>query len=114
MALSEGGLLHDQTRGHTERFARVVVGKENEGDLPVFSIRMWNGRVSIDLEVAALARAHWTFDQPTRAGLRSHLTYNEYPLEVRRLRLEDEQGVRTEADFEWIRGNAEHAWGLLH
>ena len=114
VALSEGGLLHDETRGHTERFARVVVGKENEGDLPVFSIRMWNGRVSIDLEVAALARAHWTFDQPTRAGLRSHLTYNEYPLEVRRLRLEDEQGVRTEADFEWIRGNAEHAWGLLH
>jgi hypothetical protein len=42
------------------------------------------------------------------------LTYNEYPLEVRTLRLEDEQGVRTEADFEWIRGNAEHAWGLLH
>ena len=67
-----------------------MVGKENEGDLPVFSIRMWNGRVSIDLEVAALARAHWTFDQPTRR-LRSHLTYNEYPLEVRRLRLEDEQ-----------------------
>jgi hypothetical protein len=114
MALSEGGLLHDETRDHTERFERVVVGKRNEEELPVFSVRMWNGRVSIDLEVAALARAHWTFDQPTRAGLRRHLTYNEYPLEVRKFRLEDEQGVRTEADFEWIRGNAEHAWGLLH
>lgn len=114
VALSEGGLLHDETRGCSERFDRVVVGKREEAGLPVFSIRMSNGRVSVDLEVAALARAHWTFDQPTRAGIRSHLTYNEYPLEVRRLRLEDEQGVRTEADFDWIRGNAEHAWGLLH
>lgn len=114
IALSEGGLLHDAARGHTERFARVEVGKVEEDGLPVFSVKVWNGRVRVELIAAALDRAHWTFDQPTRAGLRSHLTYNEYPLHVRHLRLEDERGVRTEEDFEWIRGNAEHAWGLLH
>jgi len=114
IALSEGGLLHDAARGHTERFARVEVGKVEENGLPVFTVKVWNGRVRVHLVAAALDRAHWTFDQPTRAGLRSHLTYNEYPLDVRYLRLEDERGVRTEKEFEWIRGNAEHAWGLLH
>lgn len=114
LALSEGGLLHDGLRDHTERFARVEVGKREEAGLPVFCVRMWNGRVEIELEAAALERAHWTFDQPTRGGVRSHLTYNEYPLEVRRLRILDEAGLRTESDYDWIRGNAEHAWGLLH
>jgi hypothetical protein len=44
----------------------------------------------------------------------SHLTYNEYPLEVERIAILDEQGLRTLKDYEWLVGNAEHAWGLLH
>ena len=119
-------MFHDAKHQRTERFARVNVEKiastqresehgEHPGaPLPQFTVHMWNGRTSIKLQVQAVDRAHWHFDQPTRGGLWSHLTYNEYPLEVRRLRLEDEHGVRTEADFSWIRGNAEHAWGLLH
>ena len=58
--------------------------------------------------------AHWTFEQPTRGGLTSHFTYNEYPLETKYLKIEDETGIRTHKDYSWIRGNAEHSWGLLH
>jgi len=46
--------------------------------------------------------------------MKSHLTYNEYPLDVTRLEIDDEQGVRTRADWRVVRGNAEHSWGLLH
>jgi hypothetical protein len=46
--------------------------------------------------------------------LKSHLTYNEYPLELKYLRIQDEFGTRKESDYEWARGNAEHSWGLLH
>ena len=60
------------------------------------------------------SRARWTFDQPTRGGMVSHLTYNEYPLEVERIAILDEGGLRTIEDYEWIHGNAEHAWGILH
>ena len=83
-------------------------------DLPIFNVRMWNGRTEVVVEAAASSRAHWSFDQSTWGGLRSHLTYNEYPLEVRHLRITSPEGVRTERDVAWIRGNAEHAWGLLH
>lgn len=44
----------------------------------------------------------------------SHLTYNEYPLKVTKMRIKDELGVRTLKDYEWITGNGEHAWGILH
>ena len=115
LPLSQGGLLHDASAGRTERFARVEVRKERgPDDLPIFNVRMWNGRTEVVVEAAASSRAHWSFDQSTWGGLRSHLTYNEYPLEVRHLRITSPEGVRTERDVAWIRGNAEHAWGLLH
>ena len=126
IALSEGGLFHDAKHQRTERFARVRVIKEasslKEGlhgaspgsPLPVFTIHMWNGRTSIKLTVQAVDRAHWHFDQPTRGGIWSHLTYNEYPLELTRLEISDEFGRRTRKDYGWVRGNAEHAWGMLH
>ena len=89
--------------------------RDDQGErLPCFSIRIWNGRTQVGLKVRASSRAHWKFDQPTRAGLVSHLTYNEYPLEVESLTILDEKGVRTLDDFEWVHGNAEHAWGFLH
>ena len=75
---------------------------------------MWNGRTSIKLEVEAVDSANWHFDQQTRGGLWSHLTYNEYPLTVTKIEISDEFGVRTRRDYGWARGNAEHAWGLLH
>ena len=122
--LKTSGLLHDEKRGRSEKFERCeveVLPSESEDDcdargerLPRFSIRVWNGRTQVGLKVRAANRAHWTFDQPTRAGLVSHLTYNEYPLEVESLTILDEKGVRTLDDFEWVHGNAEHAWGLLH
>ena len=126
IALSQGGLFHDAKHQRTERFARVEVVKEASpfteaphgehpgAPLPQFSVRMWNGRTSIKLVVQAVDRAHWHFDQPTRGGLWSHLTYNEYPLELRRLEIVDEHGKRTRKDYGWARGNAEHAWGILH
>ena len=122
--LKTAGLLHDEKRGRSERFERCEVEllpPESDGDcdsrgelLPRFSIRIWNGRTQVGLKVRASNRAHWKFDQPTRAGLVSHLTYNEYPLEVESLTILDEKGVRTLDDFDWVHGNAEHAWGLLH
>ncbi len=126
ISLSQGGLFHDAKHQRTERFARVEVLKEAseqvEGGhgqspgapLPRFLVRMHNGRTSIKLHVQAVERAHWHFDQPTRGGVWSHLTYNEYPLEVNRLEIEDEFGSRKRHDYGWIRGNAEHAWGMLH
>ena len=86
----------------------------NEYGLPTFHVHMWNGITEIRIEAKSVTRAHWTFDQPTRGGMKSHLTYNEYPLEVTRLEIDDEQGVRTRKDWGSIRGNAEHSWGLLH
>ena len=53
-------------------------------------------------------------DQPTRAGFVSHLTYNEYPLEVEKIAILDEEGLRSVDDYQWIRGNAEHSWGILN
>ena len=122
--LKTTGLLHDQKRGRSEKFERCEVEllpAESDDDcdsrgerLPRFFIRIWNGRTQVGLNVRASNRAHWRFDQPTRAGFVSHLTYNEYPLEVESLTILDEKGVRTLDDFEWVHGNAEHAWGLLH
>ena len=126
IALSQGGLFHDASRNRSEKFSKVTVSKRasesvegkhshNPGaPLPVFDIKMWNGRCKIEIEATAVDRANWRFDQPTRGGLTSHLTYNEYPLNVKRIRITDEFGTRSRSDFDWIRGNAEHAWGLLH
>ena len=47
-------------------------------------------------------------------GLESHFTYNEYPLTVDKIAIIDEVEVRTSSDYKWIRGNAEHSWGILH
>ena len=67
--------------------------------LPKFHIKMWNGRTKMELTVQAIERAHWTFNQPTRGGMTSHLTYNEYPLKLERLRIKDEFGIRKETDY---------------
>ena len=117
----------DAGRQRTEQFARcevelleVVPGEgvpefdEDGNPLPCFHVRVWNGRTQIGLLARAVARAHWTFDQPTRACMTSHFTYNEYPLEIDSITVLDERGVRTLEDWEWIHGNAEHSWGLLH
>ena len=82
--------------------------------LPEFRVKVWNDDSSATIRVRAVSRARWIFDQPTRASWVSHLTYNEYPLEVLSITFEDSEGVRTEQDYEWIHGNAEHAWGVLH
>lgn len=124
LPLAATGMFKDAGRQRTERFERCEVNliqpQENpsldgEGNpLPEFKIRVWNGRCQIGLHVTATSRAHWSFDQPTRAHLRSHFTYNEYPLRVEKVTVLDERGVRTLSDWEWVHGNAEHSWGILH
>lgn len=126
IGLSQGGLFHDAQHQRTERFARVEViktvsnrvegphGQSPGSPLPEFSVRMWNGRTTVQFKVEAVDRAHWHFDQPTRGGLWSHLTYNEYPLELKELEIKDEFGLRTRSSYGWARGNAEHSWGFLH
>ncbi len=126
LPLSHSGLFHDAKNGRSERFEEVRVrkkpgeikeGKDGEwpdAPLPIFEVEMWNGRTRILIEAEAISRAHWTFDQPTRGRMTSHLTYNEYPIQVTRLSILDETGVRILSDFDWIRGNAEHSWGILH
>ncbi|MDP6856181.1 MAG: hypothetical protein QGH13_01450 [Candidatus Thalassarchaeaceae archaeon] len=122
--LRTAGLFHDARRGRTERFEQCEVELIHPSDggpldsdghpLPSFKVRVWNGRTQLSTILRATSRAHWTFDQPTRMGLKSHFTYNEYPLTVEKLVIIDEIEVRTPSDYEWIRGNAEHSWGILH
>ncbi len=125
LPIQGAGLWKDAGRQRTERFERCEVELikppddeakfDSEGNpLPRFHIRMWNGRTQVGLVVAAVGRARWTFDQPTRAHMTSHFTYNEYPLKVEEITVLDEKGVRTLDDWEWVHGNAEHSWGVLH
>jgi len=115
LAISQAGLFHDANSQKSERFAKVQIERTcSEQGLPIFHIRMWNGKCEIKLEAHAVSRAHWTFDQPTRGGLTSHLTYNEYPLDVKKIAIIDKNGNRNRSDWTTIRGNAEHSWGLLH
>ena len=121
--LKEAGIFHDRIRGVTHEFdhCEVVLSKSADNlmdryghPLPDFWVRMRNNSTRVDLRIRAVSRARWTFDQPTRAGLVSHLTYNEYPFEVVSISIHDEAGERTESDYAWIHGNAEHSWGFLH
>jgi hypothetical protein len=126
ISLSQGGLFHDATHQRTERFGKVFVQKRRSNEvesehgshpgspLPEFTVELKNGRTTIRLQAQAIERAHWHFDQPTRGGMWSHLTYNEYPLSVKNIEIIDEFGIRTLVDYRWIRGNAEHSWGILH
>jgi hypothetical protein len=115
IALSQGGLFHDAKNQRSERFEIVSVKKNKQSNkLPHFEVNLKNGRTSIHISAQAVERAHWDFHQPTRGGLWSHLTYNEYPLIVNELKIEDEFGVREKSEYEWLRGNAEHSWGFLH
>ena len=113
--LSMGGLFHDADRKRSQKFSEVRVERTCSTDgLPIFHVHMWNGVTEIRIEAKSVTRAHWTFEQPTRGGLKSYLTYNEYPLEVTKLEIDDELGIRNREDWGTIRGNAEHSWGLLH
>ena len=115
IALSQGGLFHDAQNKRSERFEIVSVKKDMQSNnLPHFDVELKNGRTSIHISAQAVERAHWDFHQPTRGGVWSHLTYNEYPLVVEELTIEDEFGIRSKSDYEWLRGNAEHSWGFLH
>jgi len=123
ISLKEAGIFHDRIRGVTHEFnhCEVVLSKsadnllDSDGHpLPDFWVRMRNNSIRVDLRIRAVSRARWTFDQPTRAGLVSHLTYNEYPFEVVSISIHDEAGERTESNYAWIHGNAEHSWGFLH
>lgn len=126
MSLSQGGLFHDAVSGKSIPFDSVRVEKyasdavegehgSNPGsNLPGFKVEMWTESVHINLDVVAIDRAHWAFEQPTIGGLVSNFTYNEYPLRVISLSITDESGVRKLSDYNWIRGNAEHSWGILH
>jgi hypothetical protein len=121
--LKTAGVFHDKIRGRSEEFdnCEVTLSKsdksllDSEGNLlPNFRIVVWNGRTKVIIEIRAVSRARWTFDQPTRGGLVSHLTYNEYPFEVIKISIHDEIGQRSLEDYGWIHGNAEHSWGFLH
>lgn len=126
MSLSQGGLFHDAVSGMSIPFDKVRVEKyacdvvegehgANPGsNLPGFKVEMWTDSVKISLDAVAIDRAHWAFEQPTIGGLVSNFTYNEYPLRVVSLSINDDNGLRTLSDYEWIRGNAEHSWGILH
>ena len=126
LPLSSGGLFHDTQNEKTEVFKNVRVKKTKgnmfeqhdseypDSKLPHFEVEMWNSRTTIVLGVQAISRAKWDFDQPTRGGIISHLTYNEYPLKITGLAIDDKNGIRTKEDWDWITGNAEHSWGLLH
>ncbi|RAH16538.1 MAG: hypothetical protein CMB56_000390 [Methanobacteriota archaeon] len=124
ISLSKAALFHDAERQRTEKFKKLklkksksnyLIEKNDEKEiLPRFEIEMWNGRTMIVLTLDAISRAYWSFDQPTRGGMISHLCYNEYPLKVAGIAIQDEIGIRTIKHWDWIHGNAEHSWGILH
>ena len=117
------GLMHDKSRDTTEMLDVGTVElllRPDEGDplldsdghpLPRFKIKLNNENTSVALQVRATSRAHWSFDQPTRAGFTSHLTYNEYPLEVESLKIEDENGVRQMNDYRLDQGQCRACLG---
>ena len=126
MSLSQGGLFHDVISGESIPFKNVRVEKyatdsvEGEhgatpgSNLPGFKVEMWTEEIRINIDVEAIDRAHWAFEQPTIGGLVSNFTYNEYPLRVKSLSIIDGNGTRSLSDYDWARGNAEHSWGILH
>ncbi|MEE2984905.1 MAG: hypothetical protein VX366_01645, partial [Candidatus Thermoplasmatota archaeon] len=126
MSLSQGGLFHDARSGESIPFTNVRVekyackakegnhGANPDSNLPGFRVEMWSEDVRINIDVEAIDRAHWAFEQPTIGGLVSNFTYNEYPLKVVELSIVDSNNIRQLSDYEWIRGNAEHSWGILH
>ena len=126
MSLSQGGLFHDVISGESIPFKNVRVEKyatdsvEGEhgatpgSNLPGFKVEMWTEAIRINIDVEAIDRAHWAFEQPTIGGLVSNFTYNEYPLRVKSLSIIDGNGTRSLSDYDWARGNAEHSWGILH
>ena len=123
-SVSMGGLFHDAKYQRSEKFNRVSVKKMMSEKkilrhgkmeaLPIFEVTISSPRTKISLRAQAVERAHWYFDQPTRGGMTSHLTYNEYPLEIQSIEIQNEFETRKLTDYGWIRGNAEHSWGLLH
>ena len=115
MSLSQGGLFHDVISGESIPFKNVRVEKyasdSVEGDhgatpgsnLPGFKIEMWTETIRINIDVEAIDRAHWAFEQPTIGGLVSNFTYNEYPLRVKSLSINDGKGTRNLSDYDWAR-----------
>ena len=77
-------------------------GKSNS-NLPGFRVEMWSEDVRINIDVEAIDRAHWAFEQPTIGGLVSNFTYNEYPLKVVELSIVDSNNIRQLSDYDWIR-----------
>ena len=89
MSLSQGGLFHDVISGESIPFKNVRVEKyatdsvEGEhgatpgSNLPGFKVEMWTEAIRINIDVEAIDRAHWAFEQPTIGGLVSNFTYNE-------------------------------------
>ena len=114
--LKKAGIFHDRIRGKTHEFDNCEVDlseskeglKDEQGNLlPDFQIILSNDTTRIELDISAFSRARWTFDQPTRGGLVSHLTYNEYPFEVTKILIHDQEGTRTQEDYAWMHGNAD-------
>ena len=67
---------------------------------------MRNSVTEIRIEAKSVTRAHWTFDNLLEEDeITPHL--QQYPLEVTKLEIEDEQGVRT-AVIEKYRGRNTH------
>ena len=60
---------------------------------------MWSQDVQINIDVEAIDRAHWAFEQPTIGGLVSNFTYNEYPLKVVELSIVDSNNIRQLSDY---------------
>ena len=122
VALRPSGLFIDESKERKQRFSIVDVKVEpserqdlsrDGAPLPRFIVYLVSGRVRICIRAAALSRAAWVFNQQTVADLTSHLTYNEYPLSIEHIIIEDEVGLRKLGASDVIGANAEHAWGWL-
>ena len=122
VALRPSGLFIDERKKRRQRFSVIDVKVErsdqqdtsrDDAPLPRFTVLMVSGRVRISILATACSRAAWVFDQQTVAGLSSHLTYNEYPLSIEQIIIEDETGKRKLDASNVVGANAEHAWGWL-
>jgi len=122
IALRPSGLFIDEKKDRRQRFSIVDVKVDpseqrdtsrDGAPLPQFTVQMVSGRVRVSILATACSRAAWVFDQQTIAGLTSHLTYNEYPLAIEHIIIEDETGRRKLDASDVIGANAEHAWGWL-
>ncbi len=99
----------------THRFKKINVRGIEAGPFPDFVINGENETHTIKFTVVSYEHSSWTFRKRAFGIFPNKLVYNEYPMTVSDLVLEDKKTGKkiTSDDLGLAIGNAEHSTGLL-